>query len=204
MTFKSRRDRGYNFALKTSRLASVIVMTIISLQADADNTCIDSFSYGESILRSSPFPTGWLVIGSKPMTDPSFNLELKRILGRDFALNADGRGFACIRDSSVYIVVSTSEASRSFVEFRTTAPKCSHCSAKDGTSIALASLSGLVIGQTKDRVGEKLGQRITADSSTVMFEEVESGKKYHTQMLHLEFDGDRLRRFSIMDSREGL
>lgn|SRR2546425_8122844 len=192
--------------MRTRKLSSVLFFLImLPMFAAADYDCIDSRPSGNKIKLDKYLPKEWLIFGDRVLNDSKFHSELRARYKDHYVVNENGSGYVCLYSEGVYVTVSNSDFGP-WVEFSSIAPKCLKCSLVKGDTKNLVSKSGLRLGQSKAEVSTLLYVSLESDIVEISFEELEKGVKFdtrHVQSLTIEFQSDKLIRFTVYDYREG-
>jgi hypothetical protein len=186
---------------------SVSLLLLIPISAGADHTCVDGYPMGTAVAVAKAFPTKWFLVGSAHITDPKTHAALRNRYKKEYKAGYDEGpvGSLCLKLQGEYVAVTTSDFGPG-VQYSFAAPKCLKCEASGAGASEFRSGTDLRLGQTKVQVSELLQAQIQSDLTDVTFEETEvsdSTKTLHTEVLSLEFENDRLVRFSVYDFREG-
>jgi hypothetical protein len=186
---------------------SVCLSLLIPASAGADHICIDGWPMGRPVAIGKAFPDKWFMVGSAHITDPKSHVALKDRFKNQYITSYDEGpvGSLCLKWQGEYVAVTTSDYGPG-VQYSVAAPKCLKCEQSRTDESEFRSGTGLRLGQTKKEVSGLLQVQIESDLTDVTFEDTEvsgSTKTLHTEALSLEFQNDRLVRFSVYDFREG-
>ena len=186
----------------------LILCILSSLHTYADHDCIDAREYGQKIIVDKSLPTLWFIIGDKQINDPNLHRILRAKYAKYYTSGKDEEGFTidhfCGYKNGIYITISNGDFGPT-AEISNEAPKCYSCEALNEEIPYFNSGTGLKIGQNKKTVSSILGYEISENITSILFEEIEKGKKHnisHTQTLRIEFRDNILFRFSIGEYRE--
>ena len=183
------------------------LFALMPIVASADHACLDGHPMGIPIKRTRPLPSQWFFVGRSDITQPATHLKLKQHYAKQYVSGYDEGpvGTLCLKLGTSYIAVTTSDYGPS-AEYSEAAPKCLACSSTNDPEKDFASGTGLRLGISKSEASKVLNVRIDSDLIDIAFEREETGgenKVLHSEILSLEFKGNRLVRFNVYDYREG-
>ena len=194
--------------MRTRLVLSLLTLgCLLPFVAAADHDCIEVRDTGNQIDRQAHLPKKWLMLNGKHVSNSGLHADLRTLYKLAYRGNPHGVGGSiCIYTGSIYINVSKYD-SGSWFDFSTLAPMCWKCPPVKPDSKHPTPESCLRIGQTKTQVSAILGVsfRDGPDVVTITFSEVETrprSKKWHQELLTVEFQEDKLIRFHVGDYRE--
>jgi hypothetical protein len=196
--------------LPVSRRLLVSLLTLgclLPFVAAADHDCIETRDTGHQIDRRAHLPRKWLMLNGRHVSSGGLLADLRSVYRHAYRGNPHGLGgLICIYTGDIYVNVAKYD-SGSWFEFSVLAPTCWQCAPVPADSKLPTPDSGLRIGQTKAQVSKILGISFPDESDlvTVTFSEVETrqrAKRWHQELLTVEFRDDKLVRFHVGDFRE--
>jgi len=184
----------------------LIFFNMMPLSTHADHQCVETINPGKEIVLDNKFPSKWLLVGNKLISDPILHSKLRSEYRKYYTVTTDEFivGMFCVLKDGAFTTITTQDDGAS-ADFSTIPPKCWNCNSIEKDMSDLISGTGLKIGQSKSETGSTLGCNTTEDITTFIFEELEKGEKYniwHSQRLRLEFRTHKLIRYTIRDFRE--
>jgi len=200
-------NRNMRIYAKTNLVIFVTLFIIMMPNlSKADHDCVEGIDDGYRIVATRKFPTQWLLIGGNLISDKAFHAELQKKFKHNYSESFEEgyTGFFCALKNGVYLSISNGDFG-AWAEFSTLPAKCWMCNKTTADIGYLVSGTGLAIGLSKKETSHIIGYTIEADTTSIVFKEIEEAQKHriqHSQKLRLVFRKNKLIRCSIYENRE--